>query len=276
MGSVICVVYNEQPAIHNTQNDGAVLCYPITVWSSTTPPFVCVVQTGLLHVGCCTDSLTQPLPNPVFTLARQARGYAGKYCSKPEAWYFLETEKNGLKDWLKCRTVGLCMAYNRLLNFHIVRSTRPVQWTPAMFVPSNDSRALRDPSHVQKCPEYPDPKYYLNHTQKYFFRNAELRHLRVEQFNRYFAMAGDKDAAPMTLEDTMDDEDDDIMPDETHRHSDPAMERVPPGTMFKSTCKNVPGCRRRKSARLGSVGSRSLNPSAPAGSSFTRPSSFWP
>ncbi len=156
-----------------------------------------------------------------------------------------------MKDWLKCRTVGLCMAYNRLLNFHIVRSTRPVQWTPAMFVPSDDSRALRDPSHVHKCPEYPDPKYYLNHAQKYFFRHAELRHLRVEQFNRYFAMAGDKDASPTTLEDTIDDEDDALPTDATHRHYDPFMEHVTPGTTFKSAFKNVPGCRRRKTTCLG-------------------------
>ena len=45
--------------------------------------------------------------------ADQARGYAGKYCSKPEAWYYMETEKNCLKDWLKCRTVGLCIRLRR-------------------------------------------------------------------------------------------------------------------------------------------------------------------
>ena len=60
----------------------------------------------------------------------QTRQYAAKCCSKPEPWYFLETEKNGLKDWLKARTVGLCMAFNRIMHFHVVRSTRPVQWQP--------------------------------------------------------------------------------------------------------------------------------------------------
>ena len=163
----------------------------------------------------------------------------------------METERNGLKDWLKCRTVGLCMAYNRLLNFHIVRSTRPVQWTPATFVPGADSRALRDPSHVKKCPDYPDPKYYLHHTQKYMFRHRDLRHLRVEQFNRYLAMAGDKDANPMTLEDTIIEADDNLLTDDHHRHSDPIMEHVPPGTHYKSPFRHVPGCRRRKTARLG-------------------------
>ena len=28
--------------------------------------------------------------------------------------------------------VGLCMVFNRILNFHVVRSTRPCQFTPAV------------------------------------------------------------------------------------------------------------------------------------------------
>ena len=36
--------------------------------------------------------------------ADQARAYATKYASKPEKWYYLETESNSLKDWLKART----------------------------------------------------------------------------------------------------------------------------------------------------------------------------
>ena len=39
--------------------------------------------------------------------ADQARAYAAKYASKPEKWFYLETESNSVKDWLKCRTVGL-------------------------------------------------------------------------------------------------------------------------------------------------------------------------
>ena len=109
------------------------------------------------------------------------RAYATKYCSKPEKWYFLETVADGLKNWLKARTVGVCMAFNRLLSFHVVRSTRPCQYVPACFIGKKEYRNLRDPGHVQKFPDYPDPQYYLNYTQKYFFRNTALRHLRVEQ-----------------------------------------------------------------------------------------------
>ena len=33
--------------------------------------------------------------------ADQARAYAAKYASKPEKWFYLETESNSVKDWLK-------------------------------------------------------------------------------------------------------------------------------------------------------------------------------
>ena len=38
--------------------------------------------------------------------ADQARAYATKYASKPEKWYYMETDSNSLKDWLKRRIVG--------------------------------------------------------------------------------------------------------------------------------------------------------------------------
>ena len=56
----------------------------------------------------------------------QARTYASKYCSKPEKWFYMECDNNGLQHWLRCRTVGLAMVYNRLLEFRVVRSTRAV------------------------------------------------------------------------------------------------------------------------------------------------------
>ena len=91
------------------------------------------------------------------------RGYADKYASKPEKWhttvvanlkcenllpkycnrrrgtyhrYYVETqnEPNGLKRWLQARTTGQCMAWSRLLRFHVVRSTRAVIWTAPRFV----------------------------------------------------------------------------------------------------------------------------------------------
>ena len=50
-----------------------------------------------------------------------------------------------------------------------------------------EKKTPREISHLEKCPDYPDPQFYLRHTGKYFFRHPELRHLRVEQFNRYYA-----------------------------------------------------------------------------------------
>ena len=38
--------------------------------------------------------------------------------------------------------VGLCMTFNRILNFHVVRSTRPCQFTPASSQSIRDRGAL--------------------------------------------------------------------------------------------------------------------------------------
>ena len=86
-----------------------------------------------------------------------------------------------------------------------------------------------------------DPQYYLSHTQKYFFRHEGLRHLRVEQFNRYLAMAGETNgSAPMTLEDTISDGDDAPV-DTSHRNFDQIMEDTSPGAHFNAALKDVPG-----------------------------------
>ena len=187
--------------------------------------------------------------------ADHARAYATKYASKPEKWYFLETVAEGLKNWLKARTIGVCMAFNRLLAFHVVRSTRPCVFVPACFLGKKEYRNQREPAHLQKCPEYPDPQYYLNYTQKYFFRHPSLRQLRPEAFTRYIGVCGDNvkgATASMTEEDTILDEDDEAPPvDTAHRNYDELMEGTRPGTHFASTAKHVPGGRRRTQQRLG-------------------------
>ena len=45
-----------------------------------------------------------------------------------------DNDQNQLKKWLMARTVGLPTAWNRLLNFHFVRSTKAVVYTPHLFV----------------------------------------------------------------------------------------------------------------------------------------------
>ena len=88
--------------------------------------------------------------------------------------------------------------------------------------------------------------------QKYFFRNAALRHLRVEQFNRYCYMAGEGDsAAAGTMEDTIASDEEPAPPDLSHRNYDELLEETPPGAHFLACATHVPGCKRRVQTRLG-------------------------
>ena len=137
----------------------------------------------------------------------------------------MESEKNGVRFWLKARTVGLCAAFNRLLGYHPVRSTKPVVFLSSMFIKDNEHSNKRSDQHLVKCPDYPDPVFYLSHLGKYFFRNDSLLHLRVEQFTRYLLISDkadtDETSAGTTADDDYDEEDaDDVrFVESTHRHS---------------------------------------------------------
>ena len=76
------------------------------------------------------------------------------------------------------------------MNFHVVRSTRPCTYTALNFIGKTEFRTSRDPGHQSRVPDYPDPQFYLSYTQKYFFRAEALRHLRVEQYTRPWAVGG--------------------------------------------------------------------------------------
>ena len=95
----------------------------------------------------------------------------------------MESEKNGVKCWLKARTVGLCATFNRLIGFWCVRSTKPVTFLPSVFVQAAEYSSRRS--------EYPDPLFYLSLLGKYYFRNKSLLHLRIEQFNRFLVVTED-------------------------------------------------------------------------------------
>ena len=139
------------------------------------------------------------------------------------------------------------MAHNRLMGFHVVRSTRPVQFTHVKFVQSQEFRVPRAPGDAVV------DAYYMNNTQKYFFRHEDLRHLRIEQFQRYFSLAGDRgeERTSVTLENTAEDEEDVVERQPHHRHYDALAEDVAPGSLFQSTRLNVGGARKRKCASLG-------------------------
>ena len=177
-------------------------------------------------------------------------------------WYCLETErKDGLKDFLKCRTVGLCMAHNRLMNNHVVRSTRPVHYISPEFVPPRENRTPREPEHLEKFPDYPDPQFYLTHTSKYFFRHPDLHHLRIEQYNLYYTekTAGTIDTLP-TIEDTVDDQGVVVIPEPDHRHYDEFSETTPMGQRFFSDFAGADGVRRRQQTRLAVSRNAGLEP----------------
>ena len=83
--------------------------------------------------------------------------------------YYLETteprkddnDENQLKKWLMARTISLPIAWNRLLNFHCVRSTKAVVYTSHLFVQDPDAgfASLRTAEHLVNHVDYPDPKY---------------------------------------------------------------------------------------------------------------------
>ena len=177
----------------------------------------------------------------------EARYYAGKYAAKAEKSYFMDTQNDGVRNLLQCRTVGLCMVHNRLLGFHVVRSTRPVEWTPPEFIPGRESRTPRTPWHLQQYPEYPDPHFHVGVVGKYLFRSAALRHLRIEPYKRYFAETDVKRISDMS-EDTCCEEG--ILPEPDHKSYDEWAESIPDGATFKSTMKHIEGARRRHQSRL--------------------------
>jgi len=113
-------------------------------------------------------------------------------------------------------------------------------------------RNLRMPSHKLKFPDFPDPEYYLSYTQNFYFRHESLRHLRVEQYVRYLAQAGEPVSAEKTQEDTISDTDDAPEPDLMHRNYDRYLEDdITSGSHFKSSVPGLPGCKRRTQMRLG-------------------------
>jgi len=144
------------------------------------------------------------------------------------------------------------MCFNRLMNFHVVRSTKPSRKIQVSFIGQDEFRMERDPRHITKHPEYPDCKFLLSYTQKFFFRNDLLRHLRIEQFTRYFYMAGATDFAPFTRENTqVEDPDLEDAEDGSHRSYDEYSANLHQDAHFAAAFKSVPGCKKRNPHRLG-------------------------
>jgi len=195
--------------------------------------------------------------------ADQSRGYAGKYCSKPERYFFMESEKNGVKFWLRARTVGLCATFNRLLGYHVVRNTKPVISLSPSFVRDTEYSAARSQAHLARYPLFPDPLFHLGLLGKYYFRGQSLLHLRIEQFNRYLHM-DTRDAeltgASCVGHDEVDDAEDTRFVETDHRHFDAFMEGEPPGKTYRARGSGVPSAKRRMHARLGVTRTWNMEP----------------
>ena len=99
--------------------------------------------------------------------------------------------------------------------------------------------------------------FYLSFLGKYFYRNPRLRHLRIEQFNRYCMLMDATSAATanLTAENTIDVDEEDANPYKLvecdHRNYDLQMEKTSAGTQFPSTAPGVAGARCRQDSRLG-------------------------
>ena len=162
---------------------------------------------------------------------------------------------NPLKKWLQARTVSLPTCWNRLLAFHFVRSTKQVIWIPSIFVTEPASANHRSPEHLARTPKYPDPVYILNFLGKYFFRHRQLRHLRVEQFNRYLYFSDVNSRLDITAENTIEPEgvgaDAFRQIDLNHRNHCLVLEQTAPGTNFHASLPGCPGAVRRKDSRFG-------------------------
>ena len=67
---------------------------------------------------------------------------------------------------------------------------KSVKFLHTEFLPGkggHSERSERTEKHKEQYLFYPDPDNYMNLTEKYFYRSEDLRHLRLEQFHRYFS-----------------------------------------------------------------------------------------
>ena len=235
----------------------------------------------------------------------QARGYAAKYCSKPEKWWapvaLLENRAARMRSCCCSRArvapvlhgnaagkrlEGLAAGTSRWA-VHDLGAAPPTPHRPEYSGGGVDAteisrapgvRVASDRRPSIKSAEVPGSKKLRQlHRQVSVqarrsilrpvevcsggatglfrcARNKQLRHLRIEQFNRYLSLVDCGRAGEETMEDTID-EDTPENPykivNKCHRHWDATMENTPAGTTFKATQPGISASRRRSDARLG-------------------------
>ena len=169
-------------------------------------------------------------------------------------------EANPVKRYLQSRNIGLCMCHSRMLGFQVVRSTKATRYLVDKFTIPDKDRIRRSEEHLEDVIGYPDAEFYLNEVQKYFFRHPDLRHLRVEQFFRYFNHTAVDTArakipvAQRTEETTVDGEEAERLAtdDLCHRHFDSTASALAPGTSLACAqrCRAIPSAHRRRNTDL--------------------------
>ena len=122
----------------------------------------------------------------------------------------METQRDSVRDFLQCRTIGVCIAHARLLGFHVVRSTRPCSLLFTNLMQPKEFCAPRDERHLAKFPTYPHPNLILSKTQKYFYRHNSILHLRLEQVVRYYSTGAWIKREEQTRENTIEEHDEAI------------------------------------------------------------------
>ena len=209
-----------------------------------------------LDMAMFSPSTINVLPFDPYRNKDQMVQYVTKYVAKGEKWYYIpyaSEKESKVKQFLKGRTVGMCLVINKLLNFHLVRFTGSVPFVRTSFVPDASARGMRNEKHLADHPDYPDPTHHLNQTQKYFLRHEKLWHLRPEQYFRYFASKRGESGG-FVREDTRGDEDkkiEKLVPvDEHHRHFDQQVQSLPPGTTLESRSPYGDDVVRRRTAGL--------------------------
>jgi len=120
---------------------------------------------------------------------RMAGVYIVKYCGKEEKVSLVETvhpEDTEVTEYLKTRIVGACMAFFRHNGGRVAELHHDVWFFPCEF--ESSTKVLRPLWHQQVRTQYPHQLRFLCPQEKFFFRPGVLRHLRVDQWYRYYTI----------------------------------------------------------------------------------------
>jgi len=118
---------------------------------------------------------------------RMAGVYAVRYCGKEERRALLETvhpDDTEVSEYLKTKTIGACMAIFRHNGGKICEMHNDVMYFPFAF--EENQYYLRPLWHQHARSQYPHQLRFLSKQEKYLLRPVNVRHLRVDSWQRYY------------------------------------------------------------------------------------------